>query len=122
MIVIYKDLNILFLSKKELAKIAFINNNDIFLDAMFKVYNNLFNHLLIIRVYNDNFNVFFTIAFIYMTSKSELLYKRALLSFKSFILDNNKIFPNNIILKKSSYRYGDSLIKSNKNKLLVIVK
>ena len=54
-IVVYKDLNKLFLSKKELAKIAFINNNDIFLDATFKVCNKLFSQLLIIRVYNDNF-------------------------------------------------------------------
>ena len=36
-----------------------------------------------------------------MTSKSELLYKRALLSFKSFILDNNYIPPHNIIFKRA---------------------
>ena len=79
-IVAYKDLNILFLSKKELTKIAFINNNDIFLNATFKVCNNLFSQLLIIRVYNDNFNEFFVIAFIYMTNESKLLYKEILLS------------------------------------------
>ena len=79
-IVAYKDLNILFLSKKELTKIAFINNNDIFLNATFKVCNNLFSQLLIIRVYNDNFNEFFVIAFIYMTNESELLCKEVLLS------------------------------------------
>ena len=100
-IVVYKDLNILFLSKKELAKIAFINNNDIFLEATFKVCNKLFSQLLIIRVYNDNFKEYFTIAFIYMTNKSELLYKRALLSFKSFIIDNNIIPPNTIIFKRA---------------------
>ena len=100
-IVAYKDLNILFLSKKELTKIAFINNNDIFLDATFKVCNNLFSQLLIIRVYNDNFNEFFVIAFIYMTNESELLYKEVLLSFKSFIIDNNNISPNSMIFKRA---------------------
>ena len=99
-IVAYKDLNILFLSKKELTKIAFINNNDIFLNATFKICNNLYSQLLIIRVYNDNFNEFFVIAFIYMTNESELLYKEVLLSFKSFIIDNNNIPPNSIILKE----------------------
>lgn len=98
-IVIYKDLNILFLSKNELAKIAYINNKDLFLDATFKVCNKLFSQLLIIRVYNEQFNEFFTIAFIYMTSKSELLYKRALSSFKNFILENNNISDNDIIFK-----------------------
>ena len=100
-IVAYKDLNILFLSKKELTKIAFINNNDIFLNATFKVCNNLFSQLLIIRVYNDNFNEFFVIAFIYMTNESELLYKEVLLSFKSFIIDNNNIPPNSMIFKRA---------------------
>ena len=38
-IVIYKDLNILFLSKRELGKIAYENNKDIFLDATFKSCN-----------------------------------------------------------------------------------
>ena len=56
--------------------------------------------MLIIRVYNGNFNEFYTIAFIYMTNKAELLYKRALLSFKSFIIDNNYTLPNSIIFKR----------------------
>jgi len=42
-IIIYKDLNILFLSK--IAKIAFKNNQDIFLDPTFKSCNNLYNQL-----------------------------------------------------------------------------
>ena len=49
-IVVYKDLNILFLSKEELTKIAFINNNDIFLDVTLKVCNNLFSEIQIVRV------------------------------------------------------------------------
>ena len=36
-----------------------------------------------------------------MNSKSELLYKRALLSFKSSIIGNNSIPPNNIIFKRA---------------------
>ena len=70
-IVIYKYFNILSLSKKELGKIVYENNKDIFLDATFKSCNKLYSQLLIIRVYNKTYNEFLTIAFIYMTSKSE---------------------------------------------------
>ena len=70
-IVIYKDFNILFLSKKELGKIVYENNKDIFLDVTFKNCNKLYSQLLIIRVYNETYNEFLTIAFIYIASKSE---------------------------------------------------
>jgi hypothetical protein len=43
-IIIYKDLNILFLSKKELGKIAYENNKDIFLDQLLKVVINYINN------------------------------------------------------------------------------
>ena len=36
-----------------------------------------------------------------MKSKSELLYKRALSSFKNFILENNSILDNDIIFKNA---------------------
>ena len=36
-----------------------------------------------------------------MASKSELLYKRALSSFKNFILENNNISDNDIIFKNA---------------------
>lgn len=84
-----------------MAKIAYMNNRDLFLDATFKVCNKLFTQLLIIRVYNYEFNEFFTIAFIYMTSDSELLYKRVISSFKNFILENNNISDNDIIFKNA---------------------
>ena len=93
-IVIYKYFNILFLSKKELGKIVYENNKDIFLDATFKSCNKLYSQLLIIRVYNKTYNEFLTIAFIYMTSKSELLYKRVLEIFKNFIIETNILNPN----------------------------
>ena len=100
-IVIYKDLNILFLSKKELGKIAYENNKDIFLDATFKSCNKLYSQLLIIRVYNETYKEFLTIAFIYMTLKSELLYKRVLESFKNFIIENNNLNPDVILFNKA---------------------
>ena len=93
-IVIYKYFNILSLSKKELGKIVYENNKDIFLDVTFKNCNKLYSQLLIIRVYNKTYNEFLTIAFIYMTSKSELLYKRVLESFKNFIIETNILNPN----------------------------
>ena len=70
-IVIYKYFNILSLSKKELGKIVYENNKDIFLDVTFKNCNKLYSQLLIIRVYNETYNEFLTIAFIYIASKSE---------------------------------------------------
>ena len=100
-IVIYKYFNILFLSKKELGKIVYENNKDIFLDATFKSCNKLYSQLLIIRVYNKTYNEFLTIAFIYMTSKSELLYKRVLESFKNFIIETNNLNPNVILFNKA---------------------
>ena len=42
-IIPYKGLNILFLSKKINKNSFYYNNNDIFLDATFKVCNNLFS-------------------------------------------------------------------------------
>lgn len=56
---------------------------------------------MIIRVYNETYNVFLTIAFIYMESKSKLLYKRALESFKNFIIETNNLNPNVIIFNKA---------------------
>ena len=100
-IVIYKYFNILSLSKKELGKIVYENNKDIFLDATFKSCNKLYSQLLIIRVYNKTYNEFLTIAFIYMTSKSELLYKRVLESFKNFIIETNNLNPNVILFNKA---------------------
>ena len=40
-IIIYKDLNILFLTKKILAKIAYENNAHLFIDGTFKICNKL---------------------------------------------------------------------------------
>ena len=72
-IIIYKDINILFLSKEDLGKIGYENNKDIFSDTTFNSCNKLYSQLLIIRAYNEAYNEFFTIIFIYMASKSELL-------------------------------------------------
>ena len=55
-ILIYKDLNILVFTNSKLIKIAYENNNDVFLDATFQTVNKLYKQLLIIRIYSERFN------------------------------------------------------------------
>lgn len=81
---IYKDLNILVFTTNEAVSIAYENNNDIFIDAIFKTVCSLYKQILIFRIYNEKYNEFFTICFGLMTSKSKLLYKRALNTFLTF--------------------------------------
>ena len=81
---IYKALNILVFTTKEAVSIAYENNNNIFLDSTFKTVFSLYKQLLKKRIYSEKFNEFFTIFFILMTSKTKLLYKRALNVFLNF--------------------------------------
>ena len=56
--------------------------------------NKLYKQLLIIRIYSEKFNEFFTICFIFMTAKTKLLYKKAINSFLSFFKEKNDILGN----------------------------
>ena len=111
-ILIYKDLNILVFTTKEAVSIAFENNNDIFLDSTFKTVCSLYKQLLIMRIYSEKFNEFFTICFILMTSKTKLLYKRALNVFLNFYKKNNKLRDNEIFFKFSHSDMEEALIKA----------
>jgi hypothetical protein len=90
-------LNILVFTNSKLIKIAYENNDDVFLDATFQTVNKLYKQLLIIRIYSERFNEFFKVCFILMTSKTKLLFKRSLNSFLSFLKEKKKIYDKNKI-------------------------
>ena len=113
-ILIYKDLNILVLTTINAVKIACENKKDLFLDATFKTVNKLYKQLLIIRIYSEKFNEFFTICFIFMTSKTNLLYKRAINSLLSFFKEKNNIFGNDLTFKYFPCDMEEALIKAIK--------
>ena len=61
-----------------------------------------------------NFNEYLTIAFIYMTSKTQLLYKRDLNCFKSFIMNNNNLNSDDNLFNTAHIDgYGISIILCN---------
>ena len=97
---------------KEAVSIAYGNNNDIFIDSTFKTICSLYKQLLIMRIYCAKFNEFFTISFVLMTSKTKLLYKRALNTFLAFYKKTNKIRDNEIVFKFSHSDMEEALIKA----------
>lgn len=105
-------MNILVFTNSKLVKIAYENNNDVFLDATFQTVNKLYKQLLIIRIYSKRFNEFFKVCFILMTWKTKLLYKRGLNSFLSFLKEKSNINNNNLIFKFSNSNMELGLIKA----------
>ena len=84
------------------------------MDAAFKTVNKLYNQLLIIRIYSEKFNEFCTICFIFMTSKSKLLYKRAINSFFLFLKKKAIIIGNKLTFKYFLCDMEEALLKAIK--------